>query len=1106
VILDGKALSKPLAAKGSALLAYLAVEKGFQRREKIAGLLWSDHRDAPARQNLSQALYALRRQTEPTGDEPPLFILTTQEVSLNPRADVWVDVAEFNHLLQAIEFHPHPQLLTCPACFVRLLQVAVLYRGSLLGDFSLKDVILFEEWVMVTREQLHRRAMLALHMLVECLEERGEIERALEYAWRQVELDPLGESGYRQVMRLLSACGRRSEALTQYSTLQHLLHDTLGVAPDGETRQVYEHILKQEPGSEIANDHPIRLPGVLTPLIGRRDELGQLNALLRDPTCRLVTIFGPGGVGKTRLALEVAHQLASVFPDGIYFISLSASQPGSPLWPSLAEVLRFPVREKQDPEKQLKDYLCDKRAMLFFDSFEAAMEKASWLSDLLQTAPQLTILVTSRTSLGISAEQVFTLNGMPVPGMDKLEIADQFDAVQLFLAFVRHRLPGFALDDHSRASVVRICQLVQGLPLGLLLASSWVELYSLDEIAEQIERSLDFLEASWSDVPERQHSLRATFDYSWNLLSEEEQHLFVALAAFQGGFTLTAIEPVTGVSTRLLRSLIDKSLVNRTTEGRYQIHDLVRQFAGQRLDEDSDRSRRIRARHSRYYLEALGWWEKGLKSAQQREALEAIDREAENLRAAWRWAVTSQDWQGIAVGLEGMCWYVDLRLRFVEGERACRTALDQISGLLHSSLTSALTVWQAHFLRRFGQPEKACNLLQAEKIRLVEMHASGRDVRTELAQVWYELGEYHLQVDREVAKQNYHESLVLFDELDDLRGQALVLVSLGEAMHHTGPLDQAQCILERGVNLCRGLGDPRLLARSLLWAGWNCIRQGNLPEGETLIRESIDINRTIGDRFAEAFWGAELGRVHAWTGHFLNALQLLSKSIDIYQELNLKQEATFIQLVKALVEVNLLAYKQARHDFQDCISDSTKLNYQRGIGVGIFGLGCISLEEGEPQKAEELFLKAIPILQSAQTDETGWCLALLVISMQRTGQTLRGWEYARQGLELAQQAHVYQTAAMVLIGIALLLIDEGQVERAIELDEVTQRFPLIEKSPWYNGLLRRLLDQLVCNVTSETVRAARERGRQRDLFATVQELLQEINDRLGSYNAGQTPH
>ena len=273
-----------------------------------------------------------------------------------------------------------------------------------------------------------------------------------------------------------------------------------------------------------------------------------------------------------------------------------------------------------------------------------------------------------------------------------------------------------------------------------------------------------------------------------------------------------------------------------------------------------------------------------------------------------------------------MCWYVDLRLRFEEGERACRTALENIPLLPYPHLVSALTTWRARFLRRMEQAQNAGHLLQAELVRLEGLQDQGCVVRLEQARVLYELGELNMYTDRETAKGFYQQSLAFFEALGNEHGQALVLASLGEAMHHSGPLDQAQVLLERGVELCRHLGDPRLLARCLLWNGWNHLRQGNLPQAEALIRESIEINRGIGDRYAEAFWGAELGTVKGWMGLLPEAVKLVSSSIIIYRELGLKQEMTLNILRRGLFALNLMDLQQARQDFQDCLSNSYELN------------------------------------------------------------------------------------------------------------------------------------------------------------------------------------
>ena len=667
------------------------------------GLFWPGQSEAHARRSLSQALYNLRRlmgehggtgklgkTNAPLSDEP--FLLSDAlTVQFNPTSSYGLDVRAFSMLLSACQVHKHRHFEACPDCLERLVEADVLYRGDFLEGISLKNSVAFEEWAMIQREHFNRKALEALQTLATVHEYRGELQEAIKVAWRQVEIDPLWEAGQRQLMRLLALDRQLSKAITQYEHYKNLLESELDVLPEKETQMLAKQ-LSQQARTEVPS---FRLPAPTFPLIGRKQELAELHGYLHNSDCRLLTILGSGGSGKTRLALEIARALQYSFSDGIYLISLSTMDPSQSFTPLVAEVLGFSFREQGDPTQQLLDYLRHKNLLLVMDGFEAVLPGVTWVSEVLQVAPSVKFLATSRSSLNISNEQVYTLEGMPVPEVDELEQVEQFDSVQLFLTFARHRQPAFTLDERSYRGIVSICRLLHGLPLGLLLASSWVELYSLNEIAEQIEHNLDFLEVDWADMPARQRSLQATFEYSWNLLSEEEQRFFAALAVFIGSFSLHAVRGVAGVSERLLQSLVDKRLVNHTAAGRFQIHDLVHQFAIQHLEQNPGYTFEIHARHSHFYLEALEDWGKDLKSACQREALEAMDLDVENFRAAWRWAVETQNWQGIADGLEGMGWYADLRFRFQEGERACRTALECISyqSLVH--LTSALMVWRA---------------------------------------------------------------------------------------------------------------------------------------------------------------------------------------------------------------------------------------------------------------------------------------------------------------------------------------------------------------------------------------------------------------------------
>ena len=989
VVLDGITLSGFDSDKTRLLLAYLAAEASKpQRREHLVGLFWPGQPEAHARCSLSQALYNLRKllgehggsgevgKTNSAHIDQPFLLSDALTVQFNPTSSYILDASAFGELLSACQVHNHRHLEACSDCLTRLVEADILFRGDFLQGISLKDSIQFEEWAMVMREHFKRKALEGLHTLAMIYEYRGELQDATKVAWRQVEIDPLWEAGQRQLMRLLALDGQLNKALARYEQYKKLLESELEVLPEKETQ-----ILVKQLNLQARIEGPrIHLPLPASPLIGRKQELAELHGYLHIPDCRLLTILGPGGIGKTRLALEIARALQYSFSDGIYLISLSTMDPSQSIIPVVAEALGFSFREQGHPAQQLLDYLRNKNLLLVMDSFEAVLPGVTWVSEVLRVAPEVKFLVTSRASLNIRNEQVFTLEGMPVPEVDELERVEQYDAVQLFLTFARHRQSTFTLDKRSYPDMVSICRLLHGLPLGLLLASSWVESYSLNEIAEQIEHNLDFLEVDWCDIPARQRSLQATFEYSWDLLSEEEQRFFTAMAVFNGSFSIQAVRRVAGASARLLQSLVDKCLVNHTAAGRYQIHDLVHQFAIQHLDKNPEYKIDIHTRHSHFYLEALEEWGKDLKSAQQREALEAMDKEVENLRAAWNWAVMTQDWQGIKRGLEGMGWYADLRFRFQEGERACREALESLPRQNFIQLHSELAIWQAHFLRRLGQEEHARQLMEEELRQLLLQQKQGHDIRPEQAQVLYELGEIILNTGRETARDYYQQSLEIFQKLGDIKNAGKVLSHLGEVAHHSGDYSLAGRLLSQALPLLQAEGEPRRLASNLRWLGFNEIRQGRIAEGEPYIRQAIEVRKQIGDLSGAAQSQDDYATVLSWRGRYQEAIEQFEHCLPVYEELGMHEKVAWVLAIMGSVKNFICLYDEARGLSLRCIQLASQMNYPRELALGYVSEGQADFGEGKISDAHKHLLEAIQVERSiSQSDELALSLGHLAL-------------------------------------------------------------------------------------------------------------------------------
>jgi len=961
--LDNQPLTTFHSAKVQGLLAYLAVEGTLPHaRESLMALFWPDDAPQSAQQSLRQALYALRRTLGDADNQTgePFLLVTRQTVQFNPAAAYTLDVATF--LQQAQQGNPE--------------QAANLYTAELLTGLT-TDSAPFEEWLRTTRQYLHNLALNTLHQLTQQRLDHSDYRQAALYARRQLTLEPWREEAHRQVMTALALSEERSAALVQYEICRRVLADELGVEPAAETTTLYTQIRVGKLNGPMTIQPPVHgglggkeppqattpatprhnLPPQPTPFIGRQTDLEQIAARLQDPTCRLLTIVGPGGMGKTRLAIQAAQAIldsdktpqnnpkskivrlsahAEVqnpkFEDGVFFVALAGV--GSPdlLISAIAAALDFTFYGSGDPKTQLLDYLRTKSLLLLLDNCEHLLDGIELVSDLLATAPKLNVLATSREPLNLREEWLHPLAGLRFPGdgraVDATETdqLEQFTAIQLFIQCARRMKPSFDLTAEDDA-VAQICRLVDGMPLAIELAATWLKFYSCAQIAEKVVRNLDLLTTKLRNVSPRHRSMKAVFEHSWALLSDQEQQTLQRLSVFRGGFDRTAAEQVADTTFPLLVALAEKSLIQVAPNERCQMHELLRQFAEEKLCTTPNVAEATRDCHCMYYLAFLEAQENSLKGQEQRAAVTAIEIENENIHSAWQWAIAKQNIDSMEQALESLYLFYLFKCRYEEGEMTFQQAATAVTmmqpsgrqGVLWAKLLArqgSMTSWSIMRSGNGAAAQKSAVLYQQSLAILQQL-----DVREESGFALAGLCAYFRDLgDISQALTVGHQALAIFTEQNDLWGIRFMLNELGFIYCGAGRYQEALQYYQQGLVLCEQRGDLMYRADTLNGIGTAQKGLGNYAAAKRAAQAALAVRTEAQDQHGIAWSLRLLSEIALQMNDYVAAQGYAQESLVLYQKMGLTQISNL-----ALNNLGMIAcargdYRQAGIYFQKALT------------------------------------------------------------------------------------------------------------------------------------------------------------------------------------------
>ena len=1110
VTLDGTVASGFTSKKAQALLSYLAVEADRPHsREELAGLLWPDYAEVSARANLRSVLANVRRVLDDRNAALPFLLIAGETVQYNCAADQQVDVAVFERQAP----------VTLGGQVVTALEAAVAQaRAPFLAGFSLPDSPPFEEWMLLKREYLGRQVAAARQQLAGHWLAQGVLDQALAHAERWAALEPWQEEAHQLVMRILAQSGRRSDALKYFETCRRILHTELGLEPGEETTALAERIrggVAARPGQEVRQQLPARprdshqaLP--LSPLVGRAAEVMRLAGLLSDPQQRLVTITGPGGIGKTHLALVVASELRTQFTDGAAVALLAPLVSPDELVTALAEAAGVQFYGSAPPEQQLFDYLAGKQLLLMVDNCEHLLGGRDLLVRMLAGAPQLKILATSRIPLGIQGEQLFPLDGLAFPGargtQDPGEPVSETShaAVALFVQCVRRMRHDYARPaGHADLNdVAYICALLRGMPLGILLAATWMQILSPHEIAHEIERDFQFLQATGDGLPARHQSLEIVFRHSWHLLTAAEQGAFRRIAVFRGGFTREAAAAVAEAELPQLLGLAGKHFLavaqgDQGAAARYEVHELMRQFAARELSLQPAEEHATRQRHCLYYLGLLGRRGAELKGSLQLEALAALEADAGNLRSAWQWAVGAQLHVHLAQALDGLGLFYERRGLYQDAEAVCHHTAQALAGADAAPgilLLANLLRWQARFSRYLGRGPVVKELAQRSLALLDSVALADEDLRLMRAAALLELGA--TTADYAEAWSYLESSMGLYRSAGDPWGKAQACFVLGESLSNMPGCDsRGQALLAESYQLFQSLGDRRSTIGVLKNMGFFAILRGEHQKGESLLRESHALARALPDDVETLRCMHILAHGLVLCGKYGEAYALAEDELLCSRELGHRPMLAQAFALSATVHQASGRYAQACDHALAGIQLAEEVKDPRLVSYLLWRLGEIYLAQGRYAEARQLLDDSVALHRNI-----GYHARLRdVLTSKGLCAYAQGGSHElrlclAEALQLSVADRAWLTAIHALPLAALDAASHGQIETAVELYALASCAPYIANSPWFEDVAGRHVAAAARSLSAAEVAAAQPRGQSRELWQVVEDLLITLPD------------
>ncbi len=875
--------------KVRALFIYLVAEYGKKfKRSHLAGLLWSDIPEEQALHNLRQAITLLRKAIR---EEDQSIIYADREmVGLQPNANVRVDVFEFSQWMKIAYRHQKNQHGLGTINIVALTKAIEIFQNPFLDCYHLNVSPLFDEWLLITREKFDTAAVEGMSYLADYFERREEKINVIQMLRKIIHIMPWDERAHYRLIQLLAQEGQWSAAQKQYGSLVRYLKNDLNVSPDPQTVALFEQVRTQALSNHLSvsvTKTLHNLPLLTSNFVGREKEIASLSEMIANPIIRLVNILGLGGIGKTRLALEMAFLQYGIFQHGVFMVPLRNIDSYDEFLTGIGQILQIHFTDQYTKEHQVLGYCRQKQLLLLLDNLDELstnQDVQNFLAEMVKDCQQVMILVTSRQKTNITEETIYRLDGLEFREPRKIDSGaiTHSEAALLFEQRVQTTQHRFEITPENQKTIHQLCNLVEGHPLAIELVAGSISGNVERRIQETIVKGMSAFVSALANSQQHHQTLAAVFEVSWQRLSSQEKSDLARLALFKGGFAEEISGEIFGIIAHRLFTLLDKSLLRVNSQGRYDLHEIVRQFALTKLQQSKEWGIAFQA-FAEYYLKLIQEQAMRFEAGEQSSSLECIELELDNIKVAWDWVGRTKQFSLLLDVIEMLFQYFNIRSRFNQG-------IDWLEGLkIHIE----------------GQPDhQLLYIMVLNRIGSLAYHARQNDLAQNTLMKCYEhLG--FLENDREMAlcliglgaiefrnKKKYQkalefatQSIQLYQILEDSSGEAYAAYFKGIILNRMADYDLAESALLHSIALARAHKNVRRMVAPLNVLGDIACIKGQYNKAEVFFKEALEIAIQLGDRFNQGILLNNLATLFHYSKDYEKEKEALLESLAICEEI-----------------------------------------------------------------------------------------------------------------------------------------------------------------------------------------------------------------------------